>query len=119
MNVVTHSKSLEEPHFTFVNTGEKTYEIRLDTEKNKRIQVGDQIIFENYEQGFYREVTVRVVEKEIFGTFEEALTDKGFKKCVPSAKDMKEAVKIYNDLYTGIRTPDSKILCWKIQVLRE
>ncbi|AYV85868.1 MAG: ProFAR isomerase-like protein [Solivirus sp.] len=114
----THSKSLDEPWFTFVNTGEKKYEIRLDTDRNKSIKTGDQIIFENYELGFYREVTVKVVENDTFNSFEECLSAKGTKNCVPGVPVMKEALKIYNNLYITSMKPDLKILCWRIEVVK-
>jgi ASC-1-like (ASCH) protein len=100
-----------------VNTGEKIYEIRLDTDKNKEIQVGDQILFQNYEK-FYRDVNVKVVAKEIYDSFEECLVEKGIGKCVPGAADLEAALKIYNDLYFGIMTKNSKILCWTIEKVK-
>lgn len=71
--------------------GIKTIEGRPATEKYREIALGDEIVFQD-EHG----VTRCIVEnKHLFKSFHALLTECGYLRCIPHAKNFEEALEIY------------------------
>ena len=72
-------KLMKEP-FEKIAANEKTIELRLFDEKRRRIDIGDKIIFENFEDSS-RRIAVLVKSLHRYTTFEELFTDISPEKC--------------------------------------
>ena len=90
---------LSEPWFTLVNLGLKTFEGRLNKGRFKELEVGD--VIEWYNSDFCdRSVWTRVISKNAYKTYEDYLTEKGIKNCLPGIVDMREGLSVYYKYYT-------------------
>ena len=90
--------NLKQPYFNQMKKGEKTIEGRLYDEKRKKLNVGDNIKFNNGKNSFIKTIS----KLETFPSFEEAITEKNYKKLIPNANDKISALKVYTEIYDDI-----------------
>ncbi len=64
-----HYYNLHPGPFSFIKSGQKTVEMRLNDEKRKLLRVGDLIVFTNTETK--EELTVIVTKLDVFNDFSE------------------------------------------------
>ena len=63
-----HEMKLDHAPFLMIASGRKTYELRLNDEKRRKINVGDEIFFTDNSTG--QTLLTKVLGKEIFPDFE-------------------------------------------------
>jgi ASC-1-like (ASCH) protein len=83
---------VKEPYLTQLVEGQKTHEGRLAKSFFTQIQIGDNILL----NGTYY---FKVVSISRYPDFEAMLTDLGYKKFIPSASDINQAVGEYYRFY--------------------
>lgn len=91
-----HNMTLDDMYFEMVKNKEKTVELRVNDEKRKDIQVGDFILFTN-KSGTELDYK-SVIGKQIFGSFEEAVSFYGCKKLMPNLVNDEDVVNAYKSI---------------------
>ena len=90
---------LQSKYFDKIKSGEKIYEIRLNDEKRKIIDVGDTIIFSR-ETDLKEKITTSVQDLVYFASFEEMAQTLPSKKIGFDNLDTKSIVDIYHTFYS-------------------
>jgi len=93
-------KHLSEPWFTLVQNRIKVCEGRLNKGEFEKMAVGDQIQFENNDDGIFRKFTVTISKKNNYVSFQEYLEVETLTDCLPSINTIEKGVKIYRDFYS-------------------
>jgi ASC-1-like (ASCH) protein len=115
----THEKQLDEPWFTLVKLGIKTVEIRLATEANMKIYVGDVIYLTNSSFGFYRDIHASVTNRTRYATLRECLEAIGINKCVPGIDNVGEAILAYEHYYSNVNVGNTPVVAYHIEVCKK
>ena len=89
--MTTHTMSLSQPWFDLVRDGIKTVEGRTYTDKRKKLNIGDTIIFKNGKQSFDK----KIKDLKVFSTFKEAIKNAKLKNILPGIKTYQEGVEVY------------------------
>ena len=94
---MTHFKySLKEPALSLIKNGSKIVEGRLNKNTFKNINSGDTITFFNKDKNVNTMVS-KVVKYDNFSTM---LISTGLKNTTPLARTLKDALKIYHNIYS-------------------
>lgn len=78
-----------------IQLGQKTYEGRINSGAFQSYKIGDKV---NWFAGQELRVLTEIIDIRVFRTFEEMLTAVGYKKMLPSARSLEEAVAAYNSI---------------------
>lgn len=85
--------NLRKQYVQAIATGKKTYEGRVNTEFFSKYQPGAVVVWSS---GYNNNVTTEIINRRHFASFDNMLSEIGFKCFVPEAKTLEEAKKIYN-----------------------
>jgi ASC-1-like (ASCH) protein len=115
--------NLEEPHFSNVLSGKKIYELRVNDDKRKKMNVGDIILMTHNDtkdndtkEYFY----VIITEKKFYDNFSDAITDSGIKKILPNVKTKGQGVKLYESFPGYIEGAEKNgVVRFKLEVLKD
>ncbi len=91
-----HNINVQNPWFTYIASGEKTVEGRLNTSKFASLRIGDSIRFINNDQ----KVCVKIVDIQKYKTFEEYLSQEGLKRTLPNIKTIEKGIAVYRQFYS-------------------
>lgn len=95
-----YEMKLKAEPFEKIEIGRKTVELRLFDEKRRRLDIGDKIIFEKFEDSGQR-IAVVVKSLHRYATFEELFMDVPLEKCGNASTDApKEAATRMSRYYT-------------------
>jgi Uncharacterized conserved protein len=83
------------PYLKWLKEGIKTAEGRVNTEKYRKIAIGDEIVFTDTQSGDY--IRGSVIFKHIYTTFEEMLRIEGVKNMLPFLNDseLSRGIQVY------------------------
>lgn len=97
---ITHNMKLADEWFNYVKNGEKTIEGRVLDKKRKLLDVGDFIIFtNNHNKKKMVKTEITLLEEIIKPTsFKKAINENNFLKLIPSAKNIEDVVKVYDNI---------------------
>lgn len=90
--------NVQQVYLDAIAAGTKTAEGRLAKEKYRALKAGDVITFHNNEQT--QSLDKAVVALRIYATFEAAFKEMDFKDAVPNARNIDEAIAIYEQFYS-------------------
>ena len=112
---MTHEMKLKVIYFDKIKSGEKIYEVRLNDEKRKLINVGDFILFKR-EPELREEIKAQVKDLIYFKSFNELvgslpLSKVGFDKYIKSA-----VVDIYRQFYNEQDENKYGVVAIKIEI---
>ncbi len=93
-------KNLSEPWFSLIKIGAKTCEGRLNKGDFLKMEIGDEIVFENNDLGFKRNFTVRVTGKKEYKGFSEYLENEKLSNCLPGIDTQKQGEDVYYKYYS-------------------
>ncbi len=97
--MATYHYKRVEPYFTFVRTGKKNIEVRLDKEKYSLIKTGDTVIVHNTDNP-HETYTAKVLDVRRYGSLIELFSSENLSKTLPNAKNTDEAIKIMRQFYS-------------------
>ncbi|CAF0966837.1 unnamed protein product [Didymodactylos carnosus] len=97
--IVMLIKNLSEPWFSLIYAGKKTIEIRLHKGHFGELKLNDTIEFFNDDLGLRRKFCIKVLNIEMFDTFEELLS-KHLSQALPTVKTIENGVKILRKIYS-------------------
>ena len=97
MSITIHSGKLQSPYFEFIKNGEKIYEMR----------VNDIWTFSHSDDKSKGKILIKIVEKKVYRSFEEAIQDTGYLNLLPNASSNEEAIDMYNSFVNGSYKIDS------------
>lgn len=108
-----HTLNLKDIYFDLISSGEKVLEGRLNDEKRKLINIGDEIIFNK--QGFDKTLNAIVEEKYFFKDFEEMAerldkSELGFAK-----KSKQEMIDTYYEIYSKDKVEKYGVVIFRIK----
>lgn len=111
-----HEMNLRSIYFDKIKVGEKIYEIRLNDEKRKLIDVGDVIVFKREPE---KTETLKTVVKDLiyFDSFIEMSTTLPLEKVGFENKPLEEVVKIYHQFYSEEQEQKYGVLAIKVEVI--
>lgn len=97
----THNMKLYEEPFELVKKENKTIEVRLNDEKRREIQVGDEIIFTHYDNP-NKQIKVKVIGLSKFDSFSELYSSFpnekfGHKKEITLKEQIQNVREIYSE----------------------
>lgn len=98
---VIHNGKLQSPHYENIRDGLKIYEMRVYDEKRKQMSVGDIWEFRHNDNKDEPILKTLITEIKIYKSFNEAITEKGYKSLLPNTKNDEEAIKIYESFNNG------------------
>lgn len=113
-----HEMKLRKIYFEKIKNGEKIYEIRLNDEKRRPIQIGDTIHFKN-EQNLNEIIQTKVLDLIYFKSFKEMaealpLSKIGFEN---SSKD--EVEQVYHTFYSAQDENKYGVVAIKIELINK
>jgi len=111
-----HTMKLREIYFNKIRDGEKIYEIRLNDEKRKLIQVGDEITFLK-EPELTDKITTLVDDLIIFNSFKEMTDSLNLSQIGFDNLDNESVINIYHQFYTPEDEKKFGVLAIKVKVL--
>lgn len=85
--------NIQEIYLNQILSGDKKFEGRLGSEKNKILNLGDIIIFNK----IYK---FKIVSIHIFTSYEDAFKVLNYKDFIPDAKNVEEAIGVYLNFYS-------------------
>ncbi len=88
--------NLQQKYYDFIASGSKVFEGRLGIGKDKNLKIGDIIVFND-------SLRVRITSIHIFSSYEDAMRVLDFKKLIPDAESIDEAVEVYEEFYSEKR----------------
>lgn len=88
------SVTLKQPYVTQIKTGHKTVEGRINSGMFRNVRAGANIRFFNHQAAV--DCTVQSVMR--YNSFRQMLEAVGFQACIPSARTLEEAVRIYDNI---------------------
>lgn len=88
----------DEPYFTLVKCGKKTVEARIKKGKYGKIKPGDFIVV--LKRDSEESIKVRVLGVRNYNNFKEMFEKEDYKKIIPDAKNIEEALKEPFRFYT-------------------
>ncbi len=86
---------LSEPWFTLISLGLKTCEGRLHKHRFKKYKIGDIIKWWNNDFDKGRVCFTKIINVNLYKTFEEYLIDKGLKNCLPGMPNLEHGLDVY------------------------
>lgn len=89
----------QEPYFSYIKSGIKNVEGRLNKGKWVEMQVGDQILVDNLPDTD-ETILVEIANKSVYKSFREMITFEGIKNVIPDAKSIDEAESAYYKFYS-------------------
>jgi ASC-1-like (ASCH) protein len=92
-----HEVTLQRPYIHMIRAGSKTIEGRIDAGFVKRLRIGDTIRF-FYHQNPSDCVVCEITSITPYKSFRAMLETEGFKRCIPDAQSLEDAVKIYDKI---------------------
>lgn len=94
-----HEMKLQSKYFDKIKSGEKIYEVRLNDEKRKNIDVGDTIIFSR-EADLKEKIMTSVQDLLYFASFEEMAKTLPSKDIGLENMDIKSIINTYHTFYS-------------------
>jgi len=88
------SINVQEPYYTFILSGEKIVEGRLNKGKFSDIEIGDVLELEPEKNKF------EVIDKNIYKNFKEMIKREGIENVIPDKNNIEDAVNVYYRFYT-------------------
>ena len=107
-----HVSGLQKIYFDMVESGEKVFEIRLNDEKRKAIQVGDDYVF-GLEPDRIKLVRKKIKNRFEFKNFNEACDKLDFKKVGFSSRD--EMRIVYNTIYPKVEQEMFGVVAFELE----
>lgn len=101
---------LQEKYYNFIVNGSKTFEGRLGSDKNKALQLGDVIVFND-------SLKVRIISVHIFPSYEDVMKVLDFKKLIPDAKSVEDAIGVYEEFYSKEKQANLGVYVFGIELI--
>ena len=95
----THNMKLITKYFDYIKDGSKKIELRLNDEKRRLINIGDEIIFEEVSDN-PRYLSVKVTNLYHYNTFEELIDNFDIKLLAGENIEKEELLNIIDGIYT-------------------
>lgn len=112
-----YSKNLSEPWFSYVLSGKKTIEGRVNRGDYANMCVGDKIWFTNTSAGYERKIKTTIDSIATYTTLEEYLLEEGLSNCLPDVSNISDGVSIYNNIYKNDTIELYGIKAFRIRVI--
>ena len=106
--MTTFEGTLQSPYYEYVRDGKKIYEMRVNDDKRRKMNIGDKWKFTHATDETLPQFETQIMDKKIYKSFEDAIDETGFEKLLPNAKSKEEAIKIYNAFNNGHYEIDAK-----------
>lgn len=110
MNYSIHEGKLQSPYYEYIRDGVKIFEMRVNDEKRKKMQVGDIWNFTHNSLPITEtpKYSTKIIEKKLYNSFEDAIIETGYNRLLPNATSNEEAIKIYNAFGDGAYEREAK-----------
>ena len=112
----THSLKLNPVYFDLIKSGEKTLEGRLNDEKRKNINIGDEIIFYK-EPERVEMVKAIILNKFVFKNFEEMASKMDRSKLGFADKTKDEMIAVYRSIYKSEDEKKYGVVIFEIKII--
>ena len=89
---MTKKLFFKKPYLSQVLSGEKDLEGRVGYDNIRKINVNDTILIQGTDPFYVRNLNM-------YASFQEAVKENNYKRLIPDAKSVMEAIKIYEDIY--------------------
>ena len=117
-NDMKHEMKLKEVYFEKIKKGEKIYEIRLNDEKRRMIDVGDILVFRK-EPELTEELVTEVKDLIYFDSFEDMVNTLPMAKIGFGNMDKQAVRDVYYQFYSVEDEKHYGVVAIKIQVIGE
>lgn len=111
MNIV--SINVQEPYHSFILSGKKTVEGRLNKGIFASINIGDIIEMEP------EKIQFTVVEKNVYSDFKSMIEKEGIGNVIPDKQTIEEAVSVYYKFYTEEQEKEFGVVAIKISMIKK
>lgn len=101
-----YSFNVQEPYKTFILSGEKIFEWRLNKWKFQEMKIGDILVFEDTKE------QLEVKSKKYFSSFREMIEFCWIENIIPNAESVDQAVEVYYWFYT----PEQEKEFWVVAI---
>jgi ASC-1-like (ASCH) protein len=101
--------NVQEPYLSFIKSGQKTIEGRLNKGKFGSLEVGDILTLSNTSLQF------KVIGKRKYKTFQEMITSEGIERVIPDKTTIEDAVNVYYKFYTPKQEQEFGVLAVEIK----
>ena len=113
-----HEMKLRKIYFEKIKSGEKIYEIRLNDEKRKLIQIGDVITFKN-EQNLSEIIQTKVLDLIYFKSFKEMAETLPLSKISFENSSKDEVEQVYHTFYSAKDENKYGVVAIKIELINK
>ena len=102
--------NVQEPYLSFIKSGKKTVEGRLNKGKFASLDIGDILFLSGTSS-----IEFEVINKREYKTFEEMIVAEGIERVIPDKKDIKSATDVYYTFYTPEQEKEYGVLAVEIK----
>ncbi len=107
------SFDVQEPYYSYIISGEKTVEGRLNKGKFATIEERDVVLLGK------KKIKFLVVKKTLYDTFEQMINSEGINNVIPDKDCVNDAVNIYYKFYTPKQENKFGVLAIKIKKIED
>ncbi len=107
--MTTLTLNIIEPYVSFILSGRKIIEGRLNKDKFKDLKIGDILLIGPERKKF------NIERISIYESFKDMLSKEGVNNVVPNKNTVEEAVKVYYNFYTKEQEKEFGVLAIKIK----
>lgn len=117
--MTTHEFKLQGLYFDQVRSKTKTYELRVNDEKRRLVAVNDLIHLVNISEPD-ETITVRVLERQTFSTFDAAVKAVDYRLLMPEQPSEASTISAYKQIDNGRYETDAKrygVVLFRLEVV--
>jgi len=102
--------NVQEPYLSFIKSGQKTVEGRLNKGKFGYLEIGDILTLSDSSN-----LEFEVTGKRAYTTFQEMIISEGIERVIPDKESIKDAVDVYYRFYTPEQEQEFGVLAVEIK----
>ena len=102
--------NVQEPYLSFIKSGQKTGEGRLNKGKFSSLDIGDILTLSDSSN-----LEFEVIGKRVYTTFQEMIISEGIERVIPDKESIKDAVDVYYRFYTPEQEQEFGVLAVEIK----
>jgi ASC-1-like (ASCH) protein len=102
--------NVQEPYLSFIKSGQKTIEGRLNKGKFGSLEVGDILVLSSGSN-----LQFEVIGKREYKTFQEMIISEGIERVIPDKTSIEDAVDVYYRFYTPKQEQEFGVLAVEIK----
>jgi len=99
---------IQEPYFSYIQSGQKTIETRLNKGKFKFLEIGDILRINN-------QANFEIIDKKLYSSFRDMIIKEGIENIVPDKDIVEDAINICYQFYSKKQEKEFGVMALRIK----